>query len=90
MAEDTDSASAITYRGPDQRLSDEASFVAYLLQYRNDGEYCDDPVTLGGQLLEDERNGVVLEFLLPSKGNDSERVVQIPLQQLRRAIRCFT
>jgi hypothetical protein len=34
---------------------------------------------------------VVLEIPLPAlEDRDSERVIQIPLQQLRRSIRCFT
>jgi hypothetical protein len=67
------------------------TILAYLLQYKSDGEYCADPLTIKAQVVEDESYGVVLEIPLPALENqDSERVVQIPLQQLRRSIQCFT
>jgi hypothetical protein len=67
------------------------TILAHLLEYRNDGEYCADPVTIEAQMVEDERHGVVLEIPLPSLEHQGrERVVQIPLQQLRRSIQCFT
>jgi len=67
------------------------TILAYLLQYRKDGEYCAEPLRIEAQMVEDERFGVVLEIPLPPVENqDSERVVQIPLQQLRRSLRCFT
>jgi hypothetical protein len=67
------------------------TILAYLLQYKSDGEYCADPLTIEAQMVEDERYGVVLEIPLPALENqDSERVIQIPLQQLRRSIQCFT
>ena len=65
--------------------------LTYLLQYKNDGEYSADPVTIEAQVVEDERYGVVLEIPLPADENqDGERVVQIPLQQLRRSLQSFT
>ena len=42
-------------------------------------------------MVEDDRYGVVLEIPLPAlEDQDSERVVQIPLQQLRCSIQCVT
>ena len=67
------------------------TILAHLLQYKDDGEYCADPLTIEAQVVEDERYGVVLEIPLPALENqDSERVIQIPLLQLRRSIQCFT
>ena len=64
---------------------------AYLLRYKDDGEFYADPMTIEGQVVEDERYGVVLEILLPPiVDKDGERVVQIPMQQLRRSIQCLT
>jgi hypothetical protein len=64
---------------------------AYLLQYEDDGEFCADPMTIEGRIAVDERYGVVLEILLPPSVNQhGERVVQIPVQQLRRSLRCLT
>ena len=64
--------------------------LAYLLRYTLDGEFCADPMTIEGQIVVDDRHGVVLEILLPaSAGQDDERVVQIPVRQLRRSIRCL-
>jgi hypothetical protein len=37
---------------------------AHLLRYKDDGE-CRGPMTIDGQMLVDERYGVVLEILLP-------------------------
>jgi hypothetical protein len=38
---------------------------AYLLRYKDDGEFCPEPMTIDGQMLVDERYGVVLEILSP-------------------------
>jgi hypothetical protein len=62
--------------------------LAYLLRYTADGEFCADPMKIEGQIVVDERYGMVLEILLPALvDQDDERVVQIPVQQLRRLIR---
>src|ERR1700674_1330613 len=67
------------------------TILAYLLRYTDDGKFCEDPVTVEGQMVVDEHNGVVLEILLPPLVDQvGERVVQIPVQQLRRSIRCLT
>ena len=67
------------------------TILAHLLQYKDDGEYCVDPLTIEAHMVEDDRYGVVLEIpLLALEDQDSERVVQIPLQQLRRSIQCVT
>jgi hypothetical protein len=64
--------------------------LAYLLRYTVDGEFCADPMTIEGQIVVDERHGVVLEILLPALADqDEERVVQIPVEQLGRSIQCF-
>jgi len=64
--------------------------LAYLLRYTVDGEFCADPMTIEGQIVVDERYGVVLEILLPALADQGdERVVQIPVEQLGRSIRCF-
>ena len=39
--------------------------LAHLLRYTDDGEFCDDSVTIEGQMVVDERYGVVLEIPLP-------------------------
>jgi len=63
---------------------------AYLLRYEEDGELCADPMTIEGQIVVDERFGVVLEILLPPpSAHNGECVVQIPVQQLRRSIQCL-
>jgi hypothetical protein len=63
---------------------------AYLLRYEDDGELCGDPVKMEGQMVVDERFGVVLEILLPPLlDHNGESVVQIPVQQLRRSIQCL-
>jgi hypothetical protein len=47
-------------------------------------------MTIEGQIVVDEHYGVVLEIVLPPLANQhGERVVQIPVQQLRRSIRCL-
>jgi hypothetical protein len=63
------------------------TILVHLLRYTADGEFCADPVTIEGQVVVDEHYGVVLEILLPSIADqDGERVVQIPVRQLRRLI----
>jgi len=80
-----------TVRSPQEAATFAPTILAYLLQYKSDGEYCADPLTIEAQVVEDERYGVVLEIPLPALENqDSERVIQIPLLQLRRSIQCFT
>jgi hypothetical protein len=65
--------------------------LAHPLRYTDDGEFCDDSVTIEGQMVVDERYGVVLEIPLPPLvDHEGERVVQIQVQQLRRTIRCLT
>ena len=67
------------------------TILAHLLQYKDDGEYCADPLTIEAHMVEDDRYGVVLEIPLPAlEDQDSERVVQIPLQQIRRSIQRLT
>jgi hypothetical protein len=91
MAKTTAWMKSANVRSPHETASMTPTILAYLLQYKNDGEYCADPMTIEAQMVEDERYGVVLEIPLPALENrDSERVIQIPLQQLRRAIQCFT
>ena len=90
MAKTTAWMTSATVGGPREAATMTPTILAYLLQYKSDGEYCADPVTIEAQMVEDERYGVVLEIPLPALENqDSERVVQIPLQQLRRSIQCF-
>ena len=61
---------------------------AHLLRYTAHGEFCADPMTIEGQIVVDERYGMVLEILLPALvDQDHERVVQIPVRQLRHSIR---
>jgi hypothetical protein len=68
-----------------------ASVLAHLLRYTPDGAFSADPMTIEGQVVVDERYGVVLEILLPPcAGQDDEQVLQIPVQQLRRSIRFLT
>jgi len=91
MAKTTAWTTSATVRSPEQAATMTPTIRAYLLQYKSDGEYCADPLTIEAQVVEDESYGVVLEIPLPALENqDSERVVQIPLQQLRRSIQCFT
>lgn len=91
MAKTTAWMTSAAVRSPHEAATMTPTILTYLLQYKNDGEYCADPVTIEAQVVEDERYGVVLEIPLPAVDNeDSERVVQIPLQQLRRSIQCFT
>ena len=64
---------------------------AYLLRYGDDGEFCADPMTIEGQMVVDERYGVVLEILLPPSVNQhGERVVQghAELQSRSEWLRC--
>jgi len=90
MAKTTAWMTSATVGSPCDAATITPTILAYLLQYKSDGEYCVDPVTIEAQMVEDERYGVVLEIPLPALENqDSERVVQIPLQQLRRSIQCF-
>jgi hypothetical protein len=91
MAKTTAWMTFATVRTPHEAATMTPTILAYLLQYKSDGEYCADPLTITAQVVEDESYGVVLEIPLPALENqDSERVVQIPLQQLRRSIQCFT
>jgi len=91
MAKTTASMTFAAVRSPHEAATITPTILTYLLQYKNDGEYCADPVTIEAQVVEDERYGVVLEIPLPAVDNqDSERVVQIPLQQLRRSIQRLT
>jgi hypothetical protein len=91
MAKTTAWLTSAFVRSPHEAASMTPTIIAYLLQYKNDGEYCADPLTIEAQMVEDERYGVVLEIPLPALENqDSERVIQIPLQQLRRSLRCLT
>jgi hypothetical protein len=91
MAKTTAWMTFATVRSPHEAASTTRTILAYLLQDKSDGEYCADPLTIEAQVVEDESYGVVLEVPLPALENqDSERVVQIPLQQLRRSIQCFT
>ena len=91
MAKTTASMTSTTVRSPHEVPTLTPTILAYLLQYKNDGEYCADPLTIEAHMVEDDRYGVVLEIPLPAlEDQDSERVVQIPLQQLRRSIQCVT
>ncbi|HWS68861.1 MAG TPA: hypothetical protein VN325_39320 [Steroidobacteraceae bacterium] len=91
MAKTTAWMTPATVRSPREAATVAPTILAYLLQYRSDGEYCAEPLTIEGQMVEDERYGMVLEIPLPALENqDSERVIQIPLLQLRRSIQCFT
>jgi hypothetical protein len=91
MAKTTAWMTSATARNSHEAPTLTPTILAYLLQYKNDGEYSADPLTIEAQMVEDERYGVVLEIPLPALENeDSERVVQVPLQQLRRSIQCFT
>ena len=91
MAKTTAWMTFANVRTPHEAATMTPTILAYLLQYKSDGEYCADPLTITAQVVEDECYGVVLEIPLPALENqDSERVVQIPLQQLRRSIQCFT
>jgi hypothetical protein len=91
MAKTTAWMTSATVRNPNEVATLTPTILAYLLQYKRDGEYCADPLTIEAQIVEDQRYGVVLEIPLPALENqDSERVIQIPLQQLRRSIQCFT
>jgi hypothetical protein len=90
MAKTTAWMTFSTVRTPHEAATMTPTILAYLLQYKSDGEYCADPLTITAQVVEDESYGVVLEIPLPALENqDSERVVQIPLQQLQRSIQCF-
>jgi hypothetical protein len=78
-------------RGALEAATMTSTILTYLLQYENDGEYSAEPLTIEAQVVEDERNGIVLEIPLPADENqDGERVVQIPLQQLRRSLQKLT
>jgi hypothetical protein len=91
MAKTTARMTSATARGLHEATTMTPTILAYLLQYKKDGEYCVDPLTIEAQMVEDERYGLVLEIPLPAlEDRDSERVIQIPLQQLRRSIQCFT
>jgi hypothetical protein len=91
MAKTTASMTFSTVRSPHEAATMTPTILACLLQYKSDGKYCADPLTIEAQVVEDDTYGVVLEIPLPALENqDSERLVQIPLQQLRRSIQCFT
>jgi hypothetical protein len=91
MAKTTAPMTSAAVRSPYEAATITPTILTYLLQYKNDGEYCAEPLTIEAQVVEDERYGVVLEIPLPAADNqDSQRVVQIPLQQLRRSIQCLT
>jgi hypothetical protein len=91
MAKTTAWMTAFTVRNPHEAATLTPTILAYLLEYKSDGEYCEEPLTIEAQMVEDERYGVVLEIPLPGLENqDRERVVQIPLLQLRRSLQRFT
>jgi hypothetical protein len=65
MAKTTAWMTFATVRSPHEAATMTSTILAYLLQYKSDGEYCADPLTIKAQVVEDESYGVVLESYSP-------------------------
>jgi hypothetical protein len=71
MAKTAASMKSGAVRSPHESNVMMPSVITYLLQYRNDGEYTADPVTIDAHIVEDERYGMVLE--IPPAADGSRR-----------------
>jgi hypothetical protein len=66
-----------------------STICARLVRFMDDGEYLAAPLTLEGGLVQDEDYGWVLEFVMPTSGEQpGETAMLITLQDLRKIAGC--